>query len=310
MCDVAISGAGPAGAVLLRFPLACALLLAAAAGAAAQSVAPQIPDEQPAFLPVPAIEAGFRLLYEQKFPQARESFLSWEKQHPSEPFGHIALAASYLFEEFYLQGVLSGDFFLDDRKFLHGIAGKPDPARMLQFRLSRERAMALSRDKLRANPHDPEALYALTLAAGMQADALSILERKQFDSLRLIKDAEASAKLLLAERPTSADAWLALGAANYIIGSLSGATRFVLWFDGVHGDRKLGMEQLAKTASTGLYLRPFAKILLALAALREKQIPLARRLLLELTLEFPASPLFAAEFARVASIPLPAEIRR
>ncbi|MBZ5528137.1 MAG: hypothetical protein LAN71_09590 [Acidobacteriia bacterium] len=65
------------------------------------------------------------------------------------------------------------------------------------------------------------------------------------------------------------------------------------------------MEQLAKTAAAGLYLRPFAKILLALAALREKQIPLARRLLLELTQEFPASPLFAAEFARVAALRSP-----
>jgi hypothetical protein len=288
----------------MRIALAFALLFAAAASAQ-ENPSPK-PDDQPAFLPVPALQAGFRLLYEQKFPQARDSFLSWEKQHPAEPFGHIALAASYLFEEFYLQGVLSGDFFLDDKKFLHGIAGKPDPARMLQFRLARERAMSLSREKLRANPRDPEALYALTLAAGMQADALSILEKKQFESLRLIKDAEASAKLLLAERPQADDAWLALGAANYIIGSLSGATRFVLWFDGVHGDRKLGMEQLAKTASSGLYLRPFAKILLALAALREKQIPLARRLLLELTQEFPASPLFAAEFARAAALPLPA----
>ena len=310
MWVAAISGEGPAGTALLRFPLACVLFLLMAVSAAPQSSAPLHSDDQPAFLAVPALEAGFRLLYEQKFPQARESFLAWEDQHPTEPFGHIALAASFLFEEFYRQGVLSGDFFLDDRKFLHGIDGRPDPARMKEFRLARERAMALSRARLRANPRDPEALYALTLAAGMQADALSILEKKQLESLRYIKAAEASAKLLLAVRPEAADAWLALGAANYIIGSLSGATRFLLWFDGVHGNRQLGMEQLSKTAASGLYLRPFAKILLALAALREKQIPLARRLLLELTQEFPASPLFAAEFARAAALPLPTPTKR
>ncbi len=294
----------------MRAALSCALLLATALAAAAQTGPAGTPVDQPAFHAVPELTAGFNLLYEQKFPQAREVFLGWEDRHPGEPFGHLAVAASFLFEEFYRQGVLSGEFFLDDRKFLHGIDGKPDPRRMKEFHRARERAIALSRQKLRANPHDPEALYALTLAAGMQADALSILEKKQLDSLRQIKQAEASAKLLLAERPGAADAWLALGAANYIVGSLPGTTRFFLWFGGIHGDRQLGMDQLARTARGGLYLRPFAKILLALAARREKQSDLARRLLRELTEEFPASPLFASEYARATAQPLPAEIKR
>ena len=46
------------------------------------------------------------------------------------------------------------------------------------------------------------------------------------------------------------------------------------------------------------YLQPYAKILLALAARREGQEDLARRLLKELTRDFPASPLFAKEYAR------------
>ena len=42
------------------------------------------------------------------------------------------------------------------------------------------------------------------------------------------------------------------------------------------------MEQVVKTAEHGHYLRPFAKIILALAARREKQVPLAEKLLREL----------------------------
>ena len=294
----------------MRVLPACILLLAAALAAPAQSTGPGKPEEGPAFQVVPELEAGFRLLYEQKFPEARETFLDWENRHPGEPFGHIAVAASYLFEEFYRQGVLSSDFFLNDKRFLHGIAGKPDPGRMLGFRRSRDRAMVISRERLRADPLDTEALFALSLAAGMQADALSILEKKQLDSLRQIKEADAEAKRLLARRLDTADAFLALGAANYIIGCLPGTTRFFLWFGGVHGDRKLGMEQLGKAAQNGRYLRPFAKILLALAARREKQDELARRLLRELTEEFPSSPLFAAEYASARGLKLPAEQAR
>jgi hypothetical protein len=41
--------------------------------------------------------------YEQKFAEA---FASWESRNPEDPFGEMAVAASYLFEELYLQGVL------------------------------------------------------------------------------------------------------------------------------------------------------------------------------------------------------------
>jgi hypothetical protein len=80
-------------------------------------------------------------------------------------------------------------------------------------------------------------------------------------------------------------AYVAVGSANYIIGSLSAGFRPKLWFGGIHGDKKLGMQQLEKTVEVGRYLKPFAKIMLALAARREKQNALAQKLLLELTEE-------------------------
>ncbi|HEX9760894.1 MAG TPA: hypothetical protein VGA40_08235 [Candidatus Acidoferrales bacterium] len=54
-------------------------------------------------------------------------------------------------------------------------------------------------------------------------------------------------------------------------------------------------------AARGRYLRPFAKILLALVALREKQPELARTQLIELVAEFPQNPLFAKELAKLGS---------
>ena len=112
-------------------------------------------------------------------------------------------------------------------------------------------------------------------------------------------------KCLLANYPDATDAYIALGIANYIIGSQNAGARFALWFDGIHGDKKLGMEQVAKTAENGRYLRPFAKIILALAARREKQAPLAQRLLRELIEQYPDSELYASEYAKVSSLPVP-----
>ncbi len=76
--------------------------------------------------------------------------------------------------------------------------------------------------------------------------------------------------------------------------------RAILWVGGVHGDKVLGMQQLERTASSehAHYLRPFARLMLALAALREKNPDLARQQLQVLVTGFPENPLFAQELAK------------
>jgi hypothetical protein len=252
----------------------------------------------PAFTSVPELSAGFQSLYAQKFSEARDEFDEWESRHPEEPFGEIAVAASYLFEELFRQGVLSSDFFLNEKRFLNGIEGKPDAVRMKSFEGAIALARKLAKKRLANDTREPEALFALTLAAGMESNADMMLKKQHIESLKRLKEANEYAKQLLAEQPDADDAYVALGSANYIIGSLSGGARFMLWFGGIHGDKKLGMEQLQRTIDGGRYLRPFAKILLALAARREKQDIVAQRLLRELREEYPESLLFAAEYAK------------
>jgi len=260
--------------------------------------------DSPAFTTEPELSAGFDLLYEQKFAEARFIFANWETRNLEDPFGQVAVAASYLFEELYLQGVLTSDFFLDDKKFLHGISGRPNPERMGHFVEALTRARELAKARQKTNPNDGEALFALTLAAGMESDAESILQKKHMDGLKRMKEANKYADWLLAQDPDATDAYIALGIANYVIGSQSAGARFALWFDGVHGNRQVGMEQVAKTAEHGHYLRPFAKIILALAARREKQVPLAQKLLRELCEQYPNSKLFASEYAKVSNLPV------
>ena len=259
--------------------------------------------QSPAFSTVPELSAGFDLLYRQRFAEAREAFASWESRNPQEPFGQVAIAAGYLFEELSRQGVLTSDFFLNEKKFLNGIAGSPDPERMSHFRDAVARACELARERQKTNPKDGEALLALTLAAGMESDAESILQKRHLAALKSIKKANGYAKELLAQYPDVTDAYVATGIANYVIGSQSGSTRFALWFGGIHGDKKLGMEQVARTAENGRYLRPFAKIILALAARREKQDTLAQRLFRELTKQYPDNEQFASEYAKAMSVP-------
>jgi len=68
------------------------------------------------------------------------------------------------------------------------------------------------------------------------------------------------------------------------------------------------MSEVQKTADHGHYLKPFARILLALSARREKMDELAQKNLKELLEEFPGNPVYEAEYAKALGRPIPATI--
>jgi hypothetical protein len=245
------------------------------------------------------IENGYNLLYDLKFKEARAQFAAWQEAHPEDPLSDVSIAVSYLFEEFYHHDVLTSKFFLDNDRLFGGIEGKPDENRTRQFNEACRRGRGRALEQLKANPNDADALFALTLATGMEANYAAMLEKNKRKSLRLMKEHEDQAKQLLELRPDCGDAWMAIGATNYLMGSLPGYIRFFLWFGRISGDKQYGMERLRVAAETGHYMRPFAKIFLALADLRENQKNEARELLSDLVREFPDNHLFADELARL-----------
>jgi len=245
----------------------------------------------------PQLDAGFHHMYELKFDDARAEFSAYQRAHPDDPLGEAAVAASFLFEELNSKGVLTSAFFLDDKKLLGGVEGPPDAKRSAAFLEANQRARQMARARLKSNARDGAGLFVLTLTDGMEADYDALIEKRQFASLHMIRAAESDATILLTVEPNAQDAYVALGAANYIIGCLPGYKRAFLWFGGIHGDRQRGMSQMQLAAEHGQYLQPFAKALLALAALREKQPQRARTLFEDLHHEFPTNPVFTHELA-------------
>ena len=154
---------------------------------------------------------------------------------------------------------------------------------------------------LKSNPADAHGLLVLTITDGMESDYDALIEKKQLAGLSMMRRAESEATVLLTIDPTANDAYLALGASNYVIGSLPVYKRFFLKIGGVHGDKHRGIEQMRQAAEHGHYLKPFAKILLALGYERERQFDQARVLLSELTAQFPENPLFARELSLIKS---------
>jgi hypothetical protein len=295
--------------IMFRSATAACLVLAAASLALLWGAAPAAAQTEETLTQAPPpsalLDTGFRKLYELNFKGARADFVSYENLQQDDPLGTAAEAASYLYEEFNDKGVFTSSFFLNDAKFLNGAAGNPTENRNDAFLQANRRARDMAAKQLKAKPRDPHSLLVLTMTDGMESDYDALIVKKQMAGLGLMKQADAEAATLLAVDPTAQDANLALGAANYIIGCLPSYKRAFLWFGGVHGDRERGLAEMQLAAEQGHYLKPFAKIFLALAFEREHQPERARALLADLATEFPANPLFEHELALVTHAPAP-----
>ena len=64
-------------------------------------------------------------------------------------------------------------------------------------------------------------------------------------------------------------------------------------------DKESGIQKLQLTATKGHYLLPFARLLLAVAALRDKDRNQAKELLQNLAQEFPNNQLYRRELSRL-----------
>jgi hypothetical protein len=139
----------------------------------------------------------------------------------------------------------------------------------------------------------------MTLSSGLRADYAALIEKRNLASLHYTRQSANWAKQLLALKPDYYDAHLATGISQYIVGSMSAPMRWILSVGGLSGDKKAGIVELQMVAQHGHYLAPFARILLAIAFVREKDFPAARATLVSLRDEFPQNPLFAREIDRL-----------
>jgi len=246
------------------------------------------------------LDRGFSGLYNLDFAGAQKDFAYWQNEHPDDPVGPVSEAAGYLFSEFNRLGVLESQFYADDGAFSARPKLTPDPAVRERFQKALGRAEALAHARLAKDPKDRDGLFALTMSSGLRADYAALIEKKNMASLHFTREATASAQQLLEVCHDCYDALLATGFSKYIIGSMSAPVRWILRMGGLPADKQGGIADLQTTAERGHYLAPFARILLAIAYVREKDKTRALQLLTDLQHEFPGNTLFPREISHLS----------
>lgn len=236
-------------------------------------------------------------MYNLQFTAAHQTFQDWERSHTDDPLAAASDAAQYLFSEFDRLHILQSEFFTHDQHFFTDNKLAPDPILKVRFQqaLAASRALANRQSGTRAE-------FAAVLCDGLESDYTALIEKRYAASFAQMKAGRARAEKLLAANPTYYDAWLAVGVENYMLSVKPAPVRWLLRLSGGETDRALGLQKLRLTAEKGHYLAPFARLMLAVAAMRDKHPAEARSLLAGLCTEFPQNPLYSSELARLGPV--------
>jgi hypothetical protein len=249
--------------------------------------------------PISGLNAGFDQMYNLDFSGAHQTFARWEQMHPDDPMGPVSNAAAYLFAEFDRLKILEFDLFTENEKFEKRPKLSPDASTKAAFDNELAKSNQIANRELAAKPQDSHALLALVMANGLRGDYTAMVEKKNFAGLSYMKNSRAMAEKLLQADPTCYDAYLAVGVENYLLSLSAAPVRWILRMGGAQTDREEGLRKLRLTAAKGNYLAPYARLLLAVAALRDKDRNTARELLDGLSREFPQNDLYRKELSRI-----------
>jgi len=255
--------------------------------------------------PPTALDRGFLMLYDLDFDGAQAQFAVHQQAHPDDPMGHVGEAAGYLFAEFHRLGILDSQFVAHDEALVEGKKLKADPEARRRFDAALAKADVLAQRCLKKDPRDRSALLAKTLSNGLRCDYIVMIEKRNAAALQMVKLATQTSQQLIHCHPDCYDAYVATGISKYVIGSLILPLRWLLSIGGFIGDKAKGEADLELTARNGRYLAPYAQLMLAIIAVREKRTDRAREWLIGLQQNFPRNPLYGREIERLEKLDPP-----
>ena len=247
------------------------------------------------------IDRAFQRLYNFDFAGSLSILDEAGRSDPQNPLVPSVRAAAYLFMELDRMKILETKFFMNDDNMVDGSSRpKPDPAVRTKLFEAFGNSRKLAAVRLAANPDDEIGLFALSMSAGVETDYTALVEGRTWRSMKLAPASLGPATKLINRTPPCYDAYVTFGATEYVVGNLPFFVKWFVRYDGIEGNKRRGIEQVKLAARHGRYYGPFARILLAVASLREKKLDDAHQLVSGLADEFPDNPLFRKELAFIS----------
>lgn len=245
------------------------------------------------------LEQGYKDMYNLRFDEAHRVFAEYQKVEPNDPVGPVSDAAAYLFSEFDRLHILQSEFFMEGGDLLESRKRQPDNSVKTRFDADLEKTQTLAALQMQWPGDRANAMFAETLRLGLHADYLALIDKQEMAALAEMKKGRQLAQNLLSQHPDDYDAYIAVGVENYLLSRKPAPIRWFLRATGAETDKQNGLDKLKLTAEKGHYLAPYARLLLAVAALRDGNQKQARALFTWLASHYPYNNLYRDELAKL-----------
>lgn len=249
-----------------------------------------------------AVDQGYSHFYNLEYDLARADFERAAALKPADPELHNHLAQTVLVQEMYRNGALESELVSGTNSFVRRPKLNPTPEMEKRFLDELGKAMTLAEERLRKDPKDTAAMYALGISFALRTNYYWVVKKAWRDSL---KDANAARRWhnrITELEPKNVDARLVQGLHDYIVGSLPWAYRVLGFMVGVHGDKERGIQTVQEVARNGKLNRIDAEIFLCALYRRENQTRRAIPLVEDLIQRFPRNYLLRLELSQMYSM--------
>jgi tetratricopeptide (TPR) repeat protein len=262
-----------------------------AAGCAALvllSAAPLLANPESVALRVKGTQALFSLDHEVAMAAFRQAVAA----DPQDPGAYRGLATSLWLSITFRRGNMTVDDYLGrPNKPSTAQLPPPPPETITGFHDAIERATAIARARIAANPKDADAHYQLAAAVGLRASYTATVEGSVVGAFRAAREAYDEDETVLRLAPQRKDAGLIVGTYRYIVAALSLPLRLVAYVAGFGGGKEKGMRLIEESADYHGDNEADARTALILIYNREQRYDDALRQLAHLREQYPRNRL-------------------
>jgi tetratricopeptide (TPR) repeat protein len=219
---------------------------------------------------------------------------------PDDAAAQRGLAVALWMSETFRRGTMTVEHYLGGVT-RSNVRLPPAPRELVsQFDAAINRAIALARKRVAANPKDADAHYQLGAAIGLRASFVATIHGSMRAAFGSAREAYNAHERVLELDPKRHDAGLIVGTYRYLVAALALPLRWAAYVAGFGGGREKGIRLVEEAAAYSGENETDARVALVLLYNRERRYDDALRVLEKLRAEYPRNRLFWFEAGATA----------
>lgn len=247
----------------------------------------------------PVVRDGYQHFYNLDYDIALSRFQQVLKAHPNDPMAVNYVLLGTLFRELYHQDLLDTTYYAHE----HILTSKratvfPASARQ-QIESLTAQAIALSDQRINANPNDKDAWFARGYAQGLHATFLVLADHSFVSAANQGRKSRNDHEHVLQLDRAYTDAEMAVGIQQFVIATMPRALRMLAGIAGFSGSKEKGLAMLRDAAEHGTVTSVESRIALSLFLRHDARYQDAVMVQKQLSGQYPHNFLFRVEVANL-----------